>query len=91
MLPFLKNRKPVVSYIIKKENEYDKMKAHNELGPEEMMVRRSPEQDNMDAMKQCASDLMQAIDSKDSSQMAASLKKMIKMVVAEVEASEDDD
>lgn len=87
----LKDRKiGAIEYVIKRikgSDSYDKMKEHNEGGPEKMVMREKPECDYKIGMKQSVQEMMGAVERKDAESFERSLRSFVSMML---DAHEDD-
>lgn len=87
-----KKRAGMVSMIMekmKKGSKYDEMKSENEEMTHSK-YKEGAEQDNKSAMDECCSQVMSALESKDSAKFKSEMRNMIKMVMSENEEQEED-
>jgi len=85
----LKDRKiGAVEYVIKRlkgSDTYDRMKASNEQGPETMIMRDKPETDYQHGIKQSVNSILEAMQSKNATDLESSLRSFVKMVISSCE------
>lgn len=79
-----KKRAGMVAMIMKKMkgSKYEDMKGSNEQMTH-AKYEEGAEQDNKSAMDECASQMMQAFESKDSTKLKECMRNMVKMVMSE--------
>lgn len=88
-----KKRAGMVASIMEKmkgsSSKYDEMKEENEQMTHSK-YKEGAEQDNKSAMDECCSQLMTALESKDSAKFKSEMRNMIKMMMSENESDSED-
>ena len=81
----------MVAMIMKKMkgSKYDDMKSENEEMTHSK-YENGAEQDNKSAMDECASQMMQAVESKDVAKMKSCMRNMVKMIMKEQEEPKEE-
>lgn len=85
-----KKRAGMVATIMKKiGSKYEDMKSDNEQMTHSK-YEEGAEQDQKSAMDECASQMLQAVETKDAAKMKSCMKNMVKMILKEQEPSNED-